>query len=479
MSRQAIRLLLIFLLIFAGVLLIHLPALDLPYYWDELGQFIPAALDVYQRGIWVPVSTIPNIHPPGLMAYLAAVWSLFGYSIPATRIAMLVLGAATVCVTFRLGLALSGRRAALLASALLLASPLFYTQAMLAQLDLPAALLTPLALLLFLEDRFRAAALVCIALALVKETGLVVPAVLAACLAIEGRRRTAWWFAPPFLAFAGWLVVLWRGSGNVMGNTDFAEFNLFYPLHPVRLATNLLRRAVYLGLENFHWIGWIAIIAAWKRTSVFRTRGWAVTAALAAAQTLAVTVAGGATLERYLMPALPLLFIAMAAALQNRIAIAGLFAGMLVSFVWTPVVPHPFENNLAMVDFVRMQQDAARFVETRYPGRRAATAWPLTGALRRYELGYVQRRVRVKDVASFSPSDMAKLDPGSFGVLVIYSREERPPGDPRRLPFLRTLAERYYGYHDPLSPEEAARLFHYRRVARFERAGHWAEVLAP
>jgi 4-amino-4-deoxy-L-arabinose transferase-like glycosyltransferase len=478
---RAIRLPFYSLLAFACLVLTHLPLLDLPCYWDELGQFVPAALDIFQRGLWVPRSTIPNIHPPGLMAYLAAVWSVFGYSIAATRLAMLALGAATLVATFRLSLVLCGRNrgVAALASALLLASPLFYTQAMLAQLDLPAALLTLLALLLFLEDRFRAAALVSVALALTKETGLVVPVLLGAWLFIEGKRRLVWWYALPAAALAGWLVVLWRGSGNVMGNSAFTEFNLFYPLHPVRLATSLLRRAVYLCLENFHWIGWIAIVIAWKRTSLFRTRAWALTAAVGVAQTLAVTALGGATLERYLMPVLPLMFIAMAATLRSRIAAAALVAGMLVSFVWTPVLPHPWENNLAMIDFVRLQADAAGFVESRYPGRRVATAWPLTGALRKPELGYVQRRIPVRDVASFSPAGMTRLQPGSFGALVLYSREQEPRGDPRRLPVLRGLAERYYAYADPITPEEAARLFGLKRVARFERRGQWAEVLAP
>src|SRR5712691_9915312 len=44
---------------------IHLPYLKL-LFWDELGQFIPAALDLYHDGAWVPHSTLPNVHPPGL-----------------------------------------------------------------------------------------------------------------------------------------------------------------------------------------------------------------------------------------------------------------------------------------------------------------------------------------------------------------------------------------------------------------------------
>ena len=55
------------------VLLSHATFLKLPFFWDELGQFVPAALDIFRDGAWIPHSTVPNVHPPGVMAYLAAV----------------------------------------------------------------------------------------------------------------------------------------------------------------------------------------------------------------------------------------------------------------------------------------------------------------------------------------------------------------------------------------------------------------------
>ena len=75
------------------VFLAHAPYFGLPYFWDELGQFVPSALDILHDGAWVPHSAVPNAHPPGVMAYLALVWKIFGYSIAATRAAMLALAA--------------------------------------------------------------------------------------------------------------------------------------------------------------------------------------------------------------------------------------------------------------------------------------------------------------------------------------------------------------------------------------------------
>src|SRR5580700_4705880 len=94
-------------LIAAFLVLLHGPLLDLPYYWDEIGQFVPAALDLFRVGAWIPVSTIPNVHPPGVMAYLAFIWSVFGYSIVATRLAMLLLAAFGALFTFLLAIELA------------------------------------------------------------------------------------------------------------------------------------------------------------------------------------------------------------------------------------------------------------------------------------------------------------------------------------------------------------------------------------
>src|SRR5450631_3628417 len=115
------------------------PYLNLPYFWDELGQFVPAALDIYRDGAWVPHSTVPNAHPPGVMAYLAVVWKIFGYSIVATRAAMLTLGSLTALCTYLLAIRMfrgSVSAPALTPLLLLLLDPLFYMQSMLAQLDM-------------------------------------------------------------------------------------------------------------------------------------------------------------------------------------------------------------------------------------------------------------------------------------------------------------------------------------------------------
>src|SRR5579863_3953571 len=211
-------------LIAAVLILAHGPLLQLPFYWDETGQFVPASLDLFRAGAWIPVSTVPNVHPPGVMAYLAFFWSIFGYSIPATRIAMLLVAAFGALVTFLLGIELSRGAMgtpAFAALALLCVSPLFFAQSMLAQLDMPAMCLSTLALLLFLQNRTRASAVVCTILVLVKETGVVAPALFGCWALWEGffeqsrqRKVEALWFLLPIPGLAIWLMALHHATGH-------------------------------------------------------------------------------------------------------------------------------------------------------------------------------------------------------------------------------------------------------------------------
>jgi 4-amino-4-deoxy-L-arabinose transferase and related glycosyltransferases of PMT family len=469
---------------FALVLFVsHLEFLQLPYFWDELGQFVPGALDILRDGAWIPHSTTPNSHPPGVMAYLALVWRVFGYSILATRVAMLALASAGVLAVFLLAIQLCQRvkgAPAYAAVLLLLASPLFYSQSMLAQLDMPVMVFTALALLFFLQGRYTASALACIGAVLMKETALATPLVLAAVLWRERRRREAAVFLVPGALLAVWLLYLAAATGHLFGSREFTQYNLAFPLHPVRLAATLLRRAWFFLVQDFHWIGTVSIVYAWRRTKLFRAREWAITGTLFGANVLVVTLLGGAALERYLLPALPLFYIAVAAAwstltpVWRRVSQVAMTAGLLGGLFWNPPYPFPFENNLAVVDFVRLQQAAAEFVQTHYRDETIASAWPMPDALRRPEFGYVSRPMRVKGLEDFSRTSVM----GGADVLILYSRTWEPEWSLLRLAWVKAFLARYYLYQPQITPEEIYRDLGLLPVARWERRGQWIEVYA-
>ena len=468
------------------VFLAHLPYFGLPYFWDELGQFVPAALDILHDGAWIPHSTVPNAHPPGVMAYLALVWRMAGYSIPATRLSMLALAAAAVIFTFFLGLELSRDRvAAILAAAFLLLDPLFYTQSMLAQLDMPAMLFTVLGLALFLADRHVAAAAACTALVLSKETGALLPLIFLVILFRDpARSNYTVYYLAPFAALAIWFSALWHTTGYLFGDPGFTHYNIAYSLNPVRASVALLRRFFYLFIADFRWVGSLAILFAWRRAALYSTRAWKIVWCFIAAHIVLVSLLGGAELERYLLPVLPLVYIAMGAAFQvvrprwRYLGEAALACGLLVGLFLNPPFPFPYENNLAVVDFVQLHRAAAQFLEKSYPGKTIYTAWPLTQALRNPAFGYVDRAMSAAETSDLHFSTLNALDPRSVDVLVLYSRTWEPSWGVLQWPALRHFLSRFYEYEREMTPAEVRQRFGLVPVQRWTRGGQWIEIFS-
>jgi hypothetical protein len=445
---------------------IHLPLLNLPFFWDEHGQFIPTALDLLRSGAWIAHSTTPNVHPPGVEVYLVVWYKLFGYSIPVTRVAMLVLATFGLLLTFLLAIRLSrGTRGApaFLPPLLLLVSPLFYMQSMMAQLDMPAMVFTLLALLLFLREQYAAAAVASILLVLTKETGIVVPFIFFVALLTRKKWGRAGLFVAPAAALGLWLAFLHHATGYWLGNPAFAHYNVGYALRPVHMALSFARRFYYLFFAEFRWIGFAALVFAFRRPAaraLFRSPAWRVTIAVAAAQMVLVSIFGGADLERYLLPVLPLFYIAVSDALtyfrrpSGMAATGALAAGLIASLFWNPPYPFPFENNLAMVDFVHLQQIAGAFAERHLAGRRIATAWPYTSALEHPEYGFVSRPLKTVETGDFHFDSVRAVPAASFDVLITYTRTWAPPHGVTALPVVRRFLGHFYDWQPEITPQQ-------------------------
>jgi hypothetical protein len=477
---------LFFYALFAALLfLTHTPYLKLPYFWDEVGLFIPAALDLYRTHSWMPHAPGFSAHPPGLMAFLAACWSVAGHTIPGTRIAMLLCASAALLAAFLLAIRLSQNlfgAPAFVVVMLMVVSPLFYAQAILAQPDLPAMLFTCLALLLFLQDRMPASAAACTALALVTPMGVVASLALGGCLAIEKRPRQAALFLAPLCALAVWLLAVMSMSGRVLGNYPFTRHNLLFLLHPVRFAAALLERLDYLFFAEFRVLGTLAIVfAVWRKIAVFRSRDWRVAGTLTGAHVLACSLFGDALLDRQLLPVLPIVYMAMIAAfstLSRQLRVGGQLAlglGLVAGNIWSPPYPQPLDNNTAFTAFIPPQKISAEFLEFNYTGRRVLTAWPMGSAMSRPEFGYVQRGMKVVETPDFRASTLEKVDWSKVDVLLLYARHREPGWNLLNMAPLGWLRSRYFGYEREI-PAPPSRAGMFEHVAHWSERGFWADV---
>ena len=460
--------LLIFALFFAVPLfLIHLPFLSLPYFWDELGQFVPTALDLLRSGAIVPHSVVPNVHPPGAEAYLALCYKIFGFSSIVTRSAMLLLAAGGMLVTFLLAIELSrGAKGApaFLSPLFLLLSPLFFTQSMMAQLDMPCMVFTILALFFFVKREYAWAAATCVVLVLVKETGIVTPFIFFCALAREKDWKRASWFIAPVVALLIWLTILHAKTGSWLGDPEFARYNVNYALKPARMFIALGRRVLYLFFAEARFVGTFVLIATVRRCRTFHTKAWALAAAVVALNVILVSVLGGAELERYLLPSLPIFYIAVSVgltAIRKPLAITAAVVMVLALgfFIrWNPPYPFPFENNYAMVDFLHLQEVASTYVDQNLRDRKIATAWPYTGALRNPDMGFVQHRIRTVETHDLHYSSVKAIPADKFDTLITYTREWVPAPSVTDNAAVRAFLKRFYAWEPDITHEQCVQM---------------------
>ena len=310
----------------------------------------------------------------------------------------------------------------------------------------------------------------------VKETGLVVPVVL--CLILLSRKdwRRAAYFLAPGVVLLAWLIFLHRSTGYWLGNPGFAHYNVTYALHPARVAMSFVRHIYYLFFAEFRWVGTLVLLSTIRRAKEFRRKAWPVVIAVATANIVLVTVLGGAELERYLLPVLPFFYIAVAIALtclRRSVQIAattGLAIGLLVNLFWNPPYPFPYENNYAMVDFVRLQQQAAGFVQRNLGNRTIATAWPYSAALKSPDYGFVDHKLKVVETNDFHVSSIRALPAKSYDVLITYTRTWAPSRGVIAIPVVRHFLSRFYQFEPEISTDQCKQLG-LKKIVSWNRRG--------
>lgn len=511
--------------VFAAVLLGHAPFLRLPYFWDEAGYYIPAALDFYRHGLLIPQSTLPTGHTPLVPVYLALAWRAFGFSPRVTRVAMSLVAAATLVSLYALARRVfpgaPGREVALWSCLLLALSPLFFAQSTLAHLDLAVALFTTLAALALLRGSLAMFAVAATLAILSKETAVVLLPVAALLVWRRTRARLPGtpsddrpdrpfkpyrlgeWLALacPALALAAWALYYHHSTGYWTGNAEYLRYNLYSTLSPVRMILSLARRLYEVFISGFHGLlvaG--AVWGAWQpQKRKMRNRGNGekatlfgdfafVTIGLMAAYVLMLSVVGGAILPRYLLPIFPLFYLLAVALVwllprpKARLILLAAAACFVSAWFINPPYPFPFEDNLAYADFVQLHRQAAQFLENDGSRLRIATAWPASDELTVPDLGYVAKPLQVEPMNGFTSDDFARLQPDShdsFDLLYLYSREWNPPNNwLRRFPRLLCLQERYFAYAPQLPDSLLVDRFRLNLIAHFERRGQWVRIYA-
>ena len=516
---RALPFLALYALLFAAVALLHATLLHLPYFWDEGGYYVPAALDFYHR--WTLIPEFTNAHPPLPNVVLGLLWHVFGFHILVTRLTACAFAAGGLLAVFVLGRKLLGTPTGIALTLLTLVYPIWFVQSSLAHADIFAAAFTLAGLSIFLtapeQNRPEAnapssprrlgfgALFFCLSV-LAKETAVVQPLVLAlvslaAALGANGsanpepRRAHLRWAAilcTPVPVLAAWFGYHRWKTGFTFGNPEYLRYNATANFTAAHIAKALQFRFLHLAWQRNIWVPLLlagaCLVLPPRSESPTRSLPRLVVGsilALIAANWLAFSVLGGALLTRYLLPIYPLLLLLCVWVWMTRTAhwpwLAAITGAAFVSALWlNPPTYFAPEDNLTYRDLIVVHQEAIAYLQQHYPDATVLTAWPAASELFRPELGYTQHRFKVFSIDNFSAAELAKAaqQPGRFDTALVFTTHYTAPLFRH---YLLTHPDstrgREYLEQRDLSPAEIARLLHGRIMWQDDRNGEWAAVL--
>jgi hypothetical protein len=500
--------------IFVVIFLLHLPVLQLPYFWDEAGYYVPAARDLLLGGSLIPHTTASNAHPPLVLAWIALWWKCVGYAPVVTRSAMLMVAAFSLLGVFRLAQRVANTQVAIASTLCTALYSVFFAQSSLAQVDLAAAGLTFWGLCAYLEERSAAVAIWFSLAAVAKETAILAPLALA-CWEIlrlvapkDGALRKLWTdpgpggraskrILPllfPLLPLALWYTYHWARTGYVFGNPEFFRYNVAATLNPLRFLLALVLR-LWQAFGYMHlWVLTLGMLLALmlppvKDSGAERSRIaiplQMVFLVVVKVYVVALALIGGAVLARYMLPAVPLVIIVGVSTLRRRLrywpaAVVMVAVAFIAAWFWNPPYGFSPEDNLAYRDTVVLHQDSERYLEARYPMAHALTAWPASDELARPWLGYTTRPVQVVRIEDFSLEEVLSAAEfrSHFDVALVFSTKYEPAHPLLdRWKSWEGLKRRFFGYHRDLPPAAISQILGGRIVFSEERKGQWIAVI--
>jgi hypothetical protein len=503
--------LLAFSLIFTCLFVSHAALLRLPYFWDEAGYFVPAARDLLLTGSPIPHSTLSNAHPPLVMLWLAFWWKYSAFTPAVTRTAMLLVAAFALTGVWRLARRVANEPVALATVACTALYSVFFTQSSLAHLDMMACALTIWGLAMYIERRPTATVIFLALAPLAKETAIITPLallgweVVCPLLGRWNRESLCWqernWLRTFLLLLCGVPLSLWLAyhhakTGYFLGNPEYLRYNLGATLTPLRVALAMLIRLWHLlGYLNL-FVLMIFTAYAMSQPALPELDGserrriaipvQVVFGVVIAAHVVALSMLGGAVLARYMLPVLPLVILICVSTLRRRLwHWIWVVVTVCAAFVFALVTPPPYriapEDTLLYRDYVILHKRAETEMEKRYPHARVLTAWPASDEMTKPFLGYVEQPMSVIRVENFSETIMQRAAHATdeFDVAFVFSTKWQPLHPLlRALPFGEALQERFFDYHEDVTPERAAAILG-GRIIRYENWNNeWVSIIA-
>jgi hypothetical protein len=407
------------------------PVLGIPYYWDEAG-WVGAAHWLAGRNLLraIPGLRPPDIfwgHPPGLHVLLASLFKLFGESQVVTHLLAVSFAFIGLYFTYRLGSLLYDRGTGAFAALALFLSPVYFAQSAMFLADVPVAALGVATIYFALRNAYVPYLLSATGLVLAKETGVAVVGAYLLFLLVTHRRdprqavHELTRYGLPLLVIGGF--VAWQKL--VTGEFFFILGGM--PFDFVEMGWSVWWAKLCLITRWLFWDQLRSIISALIVLGLVLAPGWrrrpelllvAVIVLVSCYPFVAIFL-----LRRYLMPALPFLYLlgmgALSVLLQSwrwRVGAASAFVALSIVSVSDLRLAGNGEWTMSYLTVVRTAQAMYGYLHEHHPNARVLAAWPDSVNLTRPYIGYVK-----SPVATLWFRLRGEPGPGEFDVVLVSS----------------------------------------------------------
>ena len=134
--------LLYFIFLLLLLIILKYPVLNLPYFWDGLNYMIPTIDYIYNNKITIFLWEYNLGHPPFLFLFIGILFKIIGNSQIIANSVILLFSFLTLFFTYLIGKELFNKKIGIIASLLLLFTPIFFSYSALLILAMPLTAFT-------------------------------------------------------------------------------------------------------------------------------------------------------------------------------------------------------------------------------------------------------------------------------------------------------------------------------------------------
>jgi len=426
---------LLFLVILVFLVVIKVNILTAPFHWDAMGYVIPAAENVYNKGVIIN-KTDSTGHPPLFFIGLALMWKIFGKSLLVSHLFNIFWGGLGLTFLFFLAKELYGKRVAVVATLLLAFNQIFFSQLGILHLSTALTSMAILSVYSYIKQKYLLYIIATSLMLLVKETTVVILLSILlfdfflnlfkkeklgvvfkriGYLSLPGVSLLIWFFSH-------WLVTGWvfRTQAIVNKGSDFlylcGEFFVRYLIYDFTIE----------NVNKANWIIFLLVVISFVFLIKKRSFKYEILFLLIMVMNIAF-FAYTDDMPRYFIIIFP--FYLLMGAKASVMLTDGfkyrkiILIVILLFMIGFSVMNYTgtrntdgwrLESNMEYLDMVRLHQKVCKFIEENYSSYKILTRQPLNFELQNPWFGYVKKPIKIIKFKEFDNHN---------DVLVIWSSQ--------------------------------------------------------